>query len=280
MSRLWGEERAALADAGADVISLGQLEAELSHVLVMPNAPILDAHVHLGRDADGHVLTANDLVADLDQWGVSAAVCFPANEPGPGGQFVEANDAVLAASRERPERIIPFCRIDPNGDWETELERAADAGARGLKLHPVGQSFRPEAGESIAAVSAATEHGWPVLFHAGFGARRLAGPFAALAEAVPDARLILAHGGRGDAKALASEFAGEMRIAFDTSLATVADLVALSPAQLMFGSDRPYGEHASALHLVAATAGVADWSDADLHAVLGGNLRSWLDDPR
>jgi predicted TIM-barrel fold metal-dependent hydrolase len=276
--RLWGEDREALVDAGVDVISLAQLEDELSSVLVLGDAPIIDAHVHLGRDVDGHALTAGRLVRDLDQWGIAAAVCFPANEPGPGGQFAKANDAVLAAARTAPDRIVPFCRIDPNGDWPAEIERAAEAGARGLKLHPVGQSFQPESEQSIAAVSVATERGWPVLFHAGFGARRLAGPFAELADAVPDARLILAHGGRGDARALAHEFAGESRISFDTSLATVTDLAALSPGQLMFGSDRPYGEHASALHLIAATAGVAGWTDADIRAVLGGNLARWLHD--
>ncbi|MDH3725448.1 MAG: amidohydrolase family protein [Thermoleophilia bacterium] len=278
MSRLWGEDSDALAQAGVDVASLAQLEDELSSVLVLDDAPIVDAHVHLGRDADGHNLTAHELARDLDRWGIAAAVCFPANDPGPGGQFTEANDLVLAAARSAPERIVPFCRVDPNGDWALELERAAEAGARGLKLHPVGQSFRPEADESVAAVSVATERGWPVLFHAGFGARRLGGPLAELAGAVPDARLILAHGGRGDARALAHEFAGESRIAFDTSLATVTDLAALSPGQLMFGSDRPYGEHASALHLIAATAGVAGWTDAEVRDVLGGNLTRWLDD--
>lgn len=280
MSRLWGEAREALESAGANTISLAQLEDELSQVLIRPGTPIIDAHVHLGRDADGHMLNATELIQDLDRWGLGAAVCFPANEPGPGGQFESANDAVLAAADDHPERVIPFCRVDPAGDWDAELERAAEAGARGLKLHPVGQSFRPESEESIAAVSAATDRRWPVLFHAGFGARQLAAPFAALAEAVPGARLILAHGGRGDARALAAEFAGEPRIAFDTSLATVADLVELPPGQLMFGSDRPYGEHASALHLVAAVAGVADWSDEDLRGVLGGNLMRWLSDPQ
>jgi predicted TIM-barrel fold metal-dependent hydrolase len=247
-------------------------------VLTFSGMTIVDAHVHLGRDADGHALTADALLRDLDRWGIAAAVCFPPSAPGPGGQFSEANDAVLAAARGAPERVIPFCRLDPNGDWAPELERAAEAGARGLKLHPVGQSFRPESDQSMEAVSAATARGWPVLFHAGFGARRLAEPFARLADAVPDARLILAHGGRGDARALAHQFAGEARIAFDTSLATVIDVAALAPAQLMFGSDRPYGEHAGALHLIAATAGVAGWSDADIAAVLGGNLMRWLDD--
>ena len=275
--RIWGEHRHALEGAGLSASELAGLEEELQDALALPDVPILDAHVHLGRDADGHALDAEDLVADLDRWRIGTAVCFPANQPGASGRFTEANDVVLNAAREHPGRIVPFCRLDPTGEWEAELMRAAAAGARGLKLHPVGQSFRPESEAGVAAVAAATTRGWPVLFHAGFGARRLAGPLADLLRQVPDARLILAHGGRGDARALAAEFAGDPRVLFDTSLATVADLATLPPAQLVFGSDRPYGEHASALHLVAAAAGVAGWDDVQLAGLLGANLAGWLD---
>ena len=62
----------------------------------------------------------------------------------------------------------------------------------------------------------------------------------------------------------------------DTSLAALADLVALPPERLLFGSDRPYGEHGTALLLVARAAEAAGWSDAQVAAVLGGNARELL----
>lgn len=239
---------------------------------------IVDAHVHLGRDADGHLLTADELLRDMRSWGVARSVCFAPNDPGAGGQFRSANQAVADAARSHPERIVAFCRLDPLHDgWEEELRRAVGDGARGLKLHPVAQRFRPESPECARVVAAATEAGLPVLLHAGFGARPLAEPIGALAEGVPEARFILAHGGRGDAQALAARFGDDPRVLFDTSLATLPDLVELPPARLAFGTDRPYGDHASGLHLVSLAARAAGWSEEELRGVLAGNLTRWLD---
>ena len=47
-----------------------------------------------------------------------------------------------------------------------------------------------------AVVRDAAALGWPVTIHAGYGARPLAEPMAALVEAAPGARIVLAHAGR------------------------------------------------------------------------------------
>jgi predicted TIM-barrel fold metal-dependent hydrolase len=276
--RLWGEDAALLEAAGADVDALAALEESLEEGLGdLPRDGAIDAHVHLGRDADGHALDAGALVADLDRWGIAAAVCFPANEPGADGRFSAANAAVLDAAARYPDRIVPFCRIDPMGAGALEaLHAAAAGGARGLKLHPVAQRFRPEAAEVVAAVREAAVLGWPVTIHAGYGARELAGPIGALVAAAPGARIILAHAGRGDARALAARLGDWPDVMLDTSLAALSDLVSLGPGRLCFGSDRPYGEHATALALVAAAARVAGWTADERSAVMGGNLREWI----
>jgi predicted TIM-barrel fold metal-dependent hydrolase len=275
VTRVWGEDAAVLERAGAPVGELARLEDRLARALALPQVPRWDAHVHLGRDADGHALELAALVRDLDRWGIERAVCFPANDPGPDGRFGAANAVVLDAARRAAGRVIPFCRLDPTRPFEEAMARAAAGGARGLKLHPVAQGFRPEGPECVAAVRAAAARGWPVLVHAGFGARPLARPLRALADAVPDARLILAHGARGDARAVAGALAGRPGVLFDTSLAALADVVALPPERLCFGSDRPYGEHASALQLVALAARAAGWTEAQTAGVLGGNLAAW-----
>jgi predicted TIM-barrel fold metal-dependent hydrolase len=276
--RVWGEDAAVLEAAGADVAALAALEeAVLGGLGDLPREGAIDAHVHLGRDADGHALGAEALVADLDRWGIAAAVCFPANEPGADGRFSAANAAVLDAAARHPGRIVPFCRIDPMGPRALEaLHAAASGGARGLKLHPVAQRFRPEAPEVVAAVNAAAGLGWPVTIHAGYGARELAGPIGALVAAAPGARIILAHAGRGDARALAQRLGEWPDVMLDTSLAALPDLTVLPPGRLCFGSDRPYGEHATALGLVAAAARLAGWTAAERAAVMGGNLRRWI----
>lgn len=276
--RVWGEDAAVLEAAGVDVAVLAALEETLEDGLGdLPREGAIDAHVHLGRDADGHALDPGALVADIDRWGIAAAVCFPANEPGADGRFTAANAAVLDAAARHPGRIVPFCRIDPMGRGAIEaLHAAAAGGARGLKLHPVAQRFRPEAAEVAAAVRAATGLGWPVTIHAGYGARELAGPIGALVAAVPGARIILAHAGRGDARALAARLRDWPGVMLDTSLAALSDLVSIGPDRLCFGSDRPYGDHATALRLVATAARVAGWTAGQRAGVMGGNLRRWI----
>jgi hypothetical protein len=276
--RIWGEEAAVLERAGADVGTLAALERDLERSIDLPGrGGAIDAHVHLGRDADGHRLDAGALLADLDRWGIAAAVCFAPNDPGPDGQFGPANAAVLEAARRAGGRIVPFCRVDPSRPGAAgAIERAAAGGARGLKLHPVAQRVRPEDPAVADVVREATARGWPVTIHAGFGARPLAGPVGALLDAAPGARLVLAHAGRGDARALARLAAERPGLMFDTSLAALPDLVDLPPERLLFGSDRPYGEHATALLLVGLAARVAGWTPVQAAGVLGANARGLL----
>lgn len=273
--RLWGEDAALLAESGVDVGALAALERDVDAGLRLPHGRA-DVHVHLGRDADGHALDAATLLADMDRWGVARGVCFPANEPGPDGDFGPANAAVAVAARAHPGRIVPFCRVDPGRGAAAALDRAAADGACGLKLHPVAQRFALDAPATVACVAAATDRGWPVLLHAGFGARALAGPLVRLLEAVPRARLILAHGARGDARAVRDALGDHPEVWWDTSLATLPDLVILPPERLLFGSDRPYGEYATALMLVDRAARLAGWDDDRIAGVLGGNLTRLL----
>ncbi len=275
--RLLGQDAAVLAAAGADIDALREIEAWARRAVVVPDgAQIVDAHVHLGIDRDGHALAAADLVADMDANGIAASVAFPADEPGMDGDFREANSRVADAAVAYPGRIIPFCRIDPTLPIGRVLADADATGVRGVKLHPVAQRFHPEGDECVRVVREATDRGWPVLFHAGFGARPLGDAFARLIDQVPDARLILAHGGRGDHRALVAATAGHPGVLFDSSIAALPDLVTLAPEHIVFGSDRPYGDHAQALHLVGVAARVAGWDDTAMRGVLGETLLKWI----
>lgn len=265
-----------LAQAGLDIELLADLERR-GRPRRDAQTAVWDAHVHLGHDRDGHRLDTLDLIGDLDNAGVQRAVCFPPDDPDPDGSFGRANAAVTAAAAASPERIVAFCRVDPTSSpWRADLEAAHAAGACGLKLHPVAQRFSPDARAAIEAVAAATQRRWPVLIHAGFGARGLVAPLVDLLDAVPDARLILAHGARGDARGVRSALGSHPGVWFDTSLAVLPDLVDLPPARLVFGSDRPYGEYATALDLVDRVARIAEWSDDEVAGVLGANLRALL----
>ena len=270
--RVWGEAHAGVPAADA----LAQVEDALVAGLRLPEGPVVDVHAHLGTDADGHHLDAADLVADMDAHGIARAVCFPANQPGDAGDFAAANAAVARAAAEHPGRVVPFCRVDPAVRAAETMQRAAADGAVGLKLHLVAQRFALDDAACVAAVADATGRGWPVLVHAGFGARPLAAALATLTDAVPGARLILAHGARGDARAVAQLARERDGLWFDTSLAALPDLVALPPERVLFGADRPYGEHATARQLVALAARVAGWTPAQVEGVLWGNAHALL----
>jgi uncharacterized protein len=265
-----------LTQAGLDVDLLADLERRGRPPSGAQTA-VWDAHVHLGHDRDGHHLDAHDLIRDLEAAGVQRAVCFPPDDPDPDGSFARANALVAAAAATGPERIVAFCRLDPTSSaWRDDLEHAHAAGACGLKLHPVAQRFSPDAPAALEAVAAATYRRWPVLIHAGFGARGLVAPLVVLLDAVPDARLILAHGARGDARGVREALGSHPGVWFDTSLAVLPDLVDLPPSRLVFGSDRPYGEYGTALDLVDRAARIAGWSPDDVAGVLGANLRMLL----
>jgi predicted TIM-barrel fold metal-dependent hydrolase len=65
-------------------------------------------------------------------------------------------------------------------------------------------------------------------------------------------------------------------VLFDSSIAALPDLVTLGPERIVFGSDRPYGDHAQALHLVGVAARVAGWDDTAMRGVLGETLLKWI----
>jgi predicted TIM-barrel fold metal-dependent hydrolase len=276
--RVFGEPAASLTGTGIDQATLIEIEAHIAARGPATLAPRSDVHVHLGRDRDGHHSVLEDVVAEMDRWQVERAAVFALNDPGPGEDFVGANDAVLAAASRYPGRLVPVCRVNPRSAALAEIERAGDAGARGLKLHPVAQRVAPESPESLECIEAAAVRGWPVVIHAGFGARPLAHALSEVAARVPTARLVLAHGARGDARAVRDALSGHPGVWFDTSLAALPDLVDLPPERLVFGSDRPYGDYATGLQLVGEAARISGWSAAQVADVMSGNFAALFGD--
>lgn len=72
---------------------------------------IFDTHTHLGcADPDGSCFDAGELQGAL---GVvdARAVVFSLAEP---GSYPAANDRVLAAAKDSGDRLVAFCRLDPN----------------------------------------------------------------------------------------------------------------------------------------------------------------------
>ncbi|MBV9603976.1 MAG: amidohydrolase family protein [Solirubrobacterales bacterium] len=210
----------------------------------VPGIELFDAHTHLGgNDPDGMKQTPDELVSSLRTAGARGAFTFPFHEP---DGYREANDAVIEAARQAPDGLlIPFCRVDPHDDPLPEAERALAAGARGIKLHPRAEEFTLDHPNVRPLIALADERSLPVLIHAGRGIPALGLHAVQLAEAFPNARLILAHAGICDLSWI-WRVAGDLpNLLFDTAWWIPTDFETLfslvPPGQIVFASDAPYG---------------------------------------
>jgi hypothetical protein len=115
----------------------------------------------------------------------------------------------------------------------------------------------------------------PILIHGGRGLPPIADHLARLVERYPGAQLIIAHAGIADLAELAGNFAGKAGVFFDTSVWSPIDLLSLfhlvSPEQVVYASDFPYGQQPSSLLIALRTAALAGFSEDDLRGMLWGN---------
>ena len=210
----------------------------------IPGMELFDAHTHLGQnDPDGMSQTLEQLLGVLGESDARGAFVFPMHEP---DGYPPANDMVIEAAGRSEGALTPFCRVSPNtGNGPTEAERALDAGARGIKLHPRAEQFTLDhpAIRSLAAI--ANERGLPMLVHAGRGIPALGAHMVQLAGEYPDARFILAHAGITDLSWIWRVAADLPNLLFDSAWWMPADLQTLfslvPPGQILFASDAPYG---------------------------------------
>jgi predicted TIM-barrel fold metal-dependent hydrolase len=242
---------------------------------VPAGAEIFDAHVHLGHDIDGMTGVYEDLERIRDRYGISRCFMFCMDEPDRHPAFRAANDRTLAYAERSDGRLIPFVRLDLSEAPIEEARRCLDAGARGIKLHPRAQRFLLN-DERLAPVFAlAAERRVPILIHGGRGLPPIADNLRRLVNRYPEAQLIIAHAGIADLGSLAACFGGKAGVFFDTSVWSPIDLLSLyhlvSPEQVVYASDYPYGQQPSSLLIALRTAQIAGLDDERTRAMLYGN---------
>ena len=259
-------ERAQALIAGYDQ----QLARELPE-----GAEVFDAHVHLGNDIDGFSGVYEDLEAINDRYGISRAFMFCMDETDRHPAFRAANNRTLAFAERSGGRLIPFVRLDLAEEPIEEATRALDAGARGIKLHPRAQRFLLNDERLAPVFSLAAERRVPILIHGGRGLPPIADNLARLVETYPDAPLIIAHAGIADLGELAGHFGGKAGVFFDTSVWSPIDLLSLyhlvSPEQIVYASDYPYGQQPSSLLIALRTARIAGFDDEQLRGMIACN---------
>jgi predicted TIM-barrel fold metal-dependent hydrolase len=254
---------------------LVELYEEEARALLPGGTTLFDAHVHVGRDIDGMVAPYEDLVAFLERWDVTRAFAFCMDEPDREPAFRAANDRTLEAAERSNGLLVPFARLDLAATPIEEATRALDAGARGIKLHPRAQGFLLDDQRLEPVFALAAERAVPILIHGGRGLPPIAAHLRKLHEAYPEASLIIAHAGIADLAALSQCFAGRPRVYFDTSVWSPIDLLdmfaRISPGQVLYASDYPYGQQPGSLLIALRTARAAGLSEEELRALLGAS---------
>jgi predicted TIM-barrel fold metal-dependent hydrolase len=238
-------------------------------------AEIFDVHTHLGDDIDGMRGRFDELLGVMEKYGIARAFMFCMDEPDRHPAFRAANDRTLEAAERSDARLIPFVRLDLAEEPIEEARRCLERGARGIKLHPRAQRFLLN-DERLAPVFAiASEFRVPILIHGGRGLPPIADDLARLVEAYPETQLIIAHAGIADLARLAENFSGKAGVFFDTSVWSPIDLLdfyrQVSPEQVLYASDYPYGQQPNSLLIALRTARAAGYGDAELRAMLSGS---------
>lgn len=248
-------------------------------------------------DTAALTVSAGELISEMDGAGVDVSVALGYGWTDPDAARI-SNDYMLAAAADHPNRVVPFCSVDPGwGDAAVaEVERCLSLGARGIgELHADTQDWSPENPDGLRRLMAlAEEAAVPVVVHASEPVgHRYPGKgeitperLLALAAAFPGVTFVFAHFGGGlPFYALMPEVAGALsNTYFDTAAAPFLyrpDVYAVSVAaagsdRILFGSDFPLIRQGRALHEARETR----LTDAELARVLGGNAAELMGVPK
>jgi hypothetical protein len=234
---------------------------------------VIDAHNHLG-DRPGARQTGAELVAKLDAAGVDKAVVFPFVE----GNFT--NDFVNDAYRQFPNRLIPYCAVNP---WE---RNAADVvrhcitewGFKGLKLHPTINGFHLADPELVNPLfKLADELGFPIIVHGASDLYNAPPEFALMAARFPRVQLMMAHMGFFWSVDQAITFAGQFEnLYLETSRAPIFEIQTavkrIGPEKVIWGTDSPFVDYEFEFKkMERSTADRAGYA-----SIVGGNIARLL----
>ena len=263
-----------------DALSRSQALVASFEALVQEELPagieLFDAHVHLGVDIDGMRGDLEELLRIQRAHRITGSFMFCLDEPDRQPGFRAPNDRTLAYAEASGGELIPFVRLDLGESPIEEAERCLAVGARGIKLHPRAQRFLLDDERLSPVFELAADRQVPILIHGGRGLPPIADALARLMDRY-EPQLIIAHAGIADLAALGRYFGGRPGVFFDTSVWSPLDLLDLyrlvSPEQVLYASDYPYGQQPSSLFSAIRTARMAGLDDAQLEAMLGGSAR-------
>jgi uncharacterized protein len=266
---------------------------------------VIAHHAHVFPESVNATGTTDRLLRLMDACAIDAAVCFAPFAHQLDGTGLDAVTWLAGALKNQP-RLHGFGTVDVRRpDLRDQCRRIADAGFRGIKVHPNAQEFDMLGDVALQLYAAAQDLDLFLTFHSGVHHYRLRHynvlGFDEIAWNFPKLRISLEHVGGYSffPEALAvivnnipfPPRPGERPRVFGglTSVFTphynrfwfmprerLLEAVAQAgAAQLIFGLDFPYNLEDNTL-LALGTLRDLGLSEADLALILGGNLRREL----
>ena len=251
----------------------------------------IDSHTHMGRRNTplGHGIASflgEDLVRDMDELGLDKAVAFPLGAP--YTDYSESNATIAGEVAKFPQRIIGFCRINPNfGPQATAKALEHCLGTLklgGIKLHPEIEFFDPNEEELMEPVyQAARRYHVPIIFHTGMSSKAAPAVIAELASKYRDVPVILGHMGVSEYVKQAIAVARQNEnIYLETSVVGWMPLIMeafnrVGTSKMLYGSDHPYNPMPMEVEKIARHAArAAQLKESDLRALFSGNILAIL----
>jgi predicted TIM-barrel fold metal-dependent hydrolase len=172
MDQIVASRRAFLAQAAAtgSALSLGLARSGAAAAAADSSGPFVDVHTHIGRrGGSGRTLTALALLKWMDEHHVAKAMVLPLVSP-ESSAYLTLTDQVLDETKKHPDRLVPFCCIDPRTSYEggrrglrAMIKEYVDKGAKGFGEHKAGLQIDDP--RMMALYEVCDELKLPVLFH-------------------------------------------------------------------------------------------------------------------
>ena len=232
----------------------------------------VDAHSHVGKGAA--VWSGQDVVNRMDTMKVDKTIIFPFTE----GYF--NNDEIMDYVNENPDRLIPFCAVNPWNGKEAldDLENCFQKGFKGVKLHPTLCGFPLSNKKLVNPIfEIAQAYDAVVIVHGSADLYNCPLEFDRMARRFPKVPLIMAHCGFFWEWELAIEVAMENdNLYLETSrvpgFETSKVIQKLGGDKVIWGTDGPFCDYEWEFNKIRRNAKNAEEFDK----IMGGTVVSLL----
>lgn len=206
---------------------------------------MLDYHVHLGKSSSGEDYTIEDLIKNMDLYGIEKSGLSMLN----GTDTRLLNDQVYEAWKKYPDRIIPYAYINPREPFVIdEVNRClGKLKMRGVKFHSWKCGYYPDNNKMLDKVIDEIEkYNVPILTHTGTAPLSLPQQWADVAKKHPKVKFVFAHIGYLDYGYGCVDCVKDLENVFvDTSGQVEVQILekalnVLGSERIIFGSDWPY----------------------------------------